>query len=89
MGFAPHLLVLLAGRVAQAVGGSGLVIVAISVAGTTRRTGAVTAGVGLVGAFGPQASRRIRPAAGGAVTGVRRAGGRDLRSVDVLRWNPS
>src|ERR1043165_7657020 len=49
---APHLLVLLAGRVAQAMGGSGLVIVAISVAGTTRRTGAITAGIGLVGAFG-------------------------------------
>lgn len=56
---APHLLVLLAGRVAQAMGGSGLVIVAISLAGTTRRTGAVTAGIGLVGAFGPWAGAAL------------------------------
>nr|WP_042191356.1 MFS transporter [Kibdelosporangium sp. MJ126-NF4]CEL20025.1 putative sugar transporter [Kibdelosporangium sp. MJ126-NF4]CTQ97248.1 putative sugar transporter [Kibdelosporangium sp. MJ126-NF4] len=57
--FAPHLSVLLAGRVAQAMGGSGLVIVAISLAGTTRRTGVVTAGTGLVGAFGPLAGAAL------------------------------
>ncbi|ALG09470.1 MFS transporter [Kibdelosporangium phytohabitans] len=56
---APHLSVLLAGRVAQAMGGSGLVIVAVSVAGTTRRTGAITAGTGLVGAFGPLAGAAL------------------------------
>ncbi|MBP2326350.1 putative MFS family arabinose efflux permease [Kibdelosporangium banguiense] len=56
---APQLGVLLGGRAAQAMGGSGLIIVAISVAGTTRRTGAITAGVGLVGAFGPLAGAAL------------------------------
>jgi predicted MFS family arabinose efflux permease len=56
---APSLLVLLAGRAAQAAGGGGLVILAIGLAGTTRRTGAVTAGIGLVGAFGPLAGSTL------------------------------
>lgn len=50
---APTLPILLAGRAAQAAGGGGLVTLAISLAGTTQRTGTITAGIGLVGAFGP------------------------------------
>ncbi|MGW2214690.1 MFS transporter [Nonomuraea sp. NPDC001684] len=50
---APALPMLLAGRAAQAAGGGGLVTLAITLAGTTSRTGVITAGVGLVGAFGP------------------------------------
>ncbi|WP_309240066.1 MFS transporter [Actinomadura sp. J1-007] len=45
--------VLVAGRGAQAVGGSCLVTTAINLAGTPRRMGAVTAGSGLLGALGP------------------------------------
>ncbi|WP_433411415.1 MFS transporter [Microtetraspora malaysiensis] len=56
---APVLPVLLAGRIAQAVGGGGLVTVAIMLAGTSSRTGAVSAGVGLVGAFGPLAGSTL------------------------------
>ncbi|WP_052371922.1 MFS transporter [Amycolatopsis taiwanensis] len=56
---APVLPVLLAGRAAQAAGGGGLVTLAIGLAGTTRRTGAVTAGIGLVGAFGPLAGSTL------------------------------
>jgi MFS family permease len=52
---APGLPLLLAGRAAQAAGGGGLVTVAIALAGTARRTGVVTAGIGLVGALGPLA----------------------------------
>ncbi|MEU0503070.1 MFS transporter [Nocardia sp. NPDC005998] len=50
---APALPVLLVGRSIGAAGSGGLVTIAISIAGTTRRTGAITASVGLVGAFGP------------------------------------
>ncbi|MFB9207384.1 MFS transporter [Nonomuraea spiralis] len=50
---APALPMLLAGRAVQAAGGGGLVTIAITLAGTTSRTGVITAGVGLVGAFGP------------------------------------
>ncbi|WP_051793281.1 MFS transporter [Kibdelosporangium aridum] len=56
---APTLPVLLAGRAAQAAGGGALVTLAIGLAGTTRRTGAITAGVGLVGAFGPLAGATL------------------------------
>ncbi|GAA0937639.1 MFS transporter [Nonomuraea longicatena] len=56
---APELPVLLAGRAAQAAGGGGLVTVAITLAGTASRTGVVTAGVGLVGAFGPLAGSTL------------------------------
>ncbi|MEO3796853.1 MFS transporter [Nonomuraea sp. B10E15] len=56
---APTLPTLLAGRAAQAAGGGGLVTIAITLAGTTSRAGAVTAGVGLVGAFGPLAGSTL------------------------------
>ncbi|WP_344870952.1 MFS transporter [Allokutzneria multivorans] len=56
---APTLLVLLVGRAAQAAGGGGLVTLAIGLAATPRRTGAITAGVGLVGAFGPLAGSTL------------------------------
>ncbi|MGW0195103.1 MFS transporter [Nonomuraea sp. NPDC003201] len=56
---APTLPMLLAGRAAQAAGGGGLVTIAISLAGTASRAGAVTAGVGLIGAFGPLAGSTL------------------------------
>ncbi|MEV5123143.1 MFS transporter [Streptomyces decoyicus] len=56
---APGLSGLLAGRACQAAGGSGLVTVAISLARTPRRTGLVTAAIGLVGAFGPLAGSAL------------------------------
>ncbi|MET7338911.1 MFS transporter [Nonomuraea sp. NPDC005650] len=56
---APTLPMLLAGRAAQAAGGGGLIIIAITLAGTTSRAGAITAGVGLVGAFGPLAGSTL------------------------------
>ncbi|TDD18018.1 MFS transporter [Nonomuraea diastatica] len=56
---APALPMLLAGRAAQAAGGGGLVTIAITLAGTTSRTAVITAGVGLVGAFGPLAGSTL------------------------------
>jgi hypothetical protein len=47
------------GWAAQAAGGGGLVTVAIGLAGTAARTGAITAGMGLVGAFGPLAGAML------------------------------
>ncbi|MGW2023217.1 MFS transporter [Streptomyces decoyicus] len=46
---------LILGRGAQAIGGSGLVTTAITLAGTPRRMGVVTAGSGILGALGPLA----------------------------------
>ncbi|MGW7023281.1 MFS transporter [Streptomyces decoyicus] len=46
---------LILGRGAQAIGGSGLVTTAINLAGTPRRMGVVTAGSGILGALGPLA----------------------------------
>ncbi|GLH96556.1 MFS transporter [Phytohabitans aurantiacus] len=56
---APALPVLLAGRAAQAAGGGGLALVAMALAGTARRTGVVTASIGLLGAFGPLAGSTL------------------------------
>ncbi|WP_168200956.1 MFS transporter [Allokutzneria sp. NRRL B-24872] len=56
---APTLSVLLAGRAAQAAGGGGLVTLAIGLASTPQRTGAITAGIGLLGAFGPLAGSTL------------------------------
>ncbi|MFD3517487.1 MFS transporter [Streptomyces sp. NPDC058657] len=50
---APWLPLAMAGRVAQAAGGAGLVTVAMSLAGTVRRMGVITAGFGTLGAVGP------------------------------------
>ncbi|MEU3253457.1 MFS transporter [Streptomyces sp. NPDC006997] len=44
---------LLAGRAAQALGGSGFVTTAITLAGTPRRMAVITAGSGMCGALGP------------------------------------
>ncbi|MDI3423934.1 MFS transporter [Streptomyces luteolus] len=50
---APWLPLALTGRAAQAVGGAGLVAVAMNLAGTARRMGVITSGFGVLGAFGP------------------------------------
>ncbi|MFF8726264.1 MFS transporter [Streptomyces sp. NPDC015171] len=50
---APWLPLAMAGRAAQAVGGAGLVTSAMSLAGSVRRMGAITAGFGILGAVGP------------------------------------
>ncbi|MGW4924227.1 MFS transporter [Streptomyces parvulus] len=50
---APWLPLALAGRAAQAIGGAGLVIAAMSLAGSVRRMGLITAGFGTFGAAGP------------------------------------
>ncbi|MFF0742916.1 MFS transporter [Streptomyces sp. NPDC004111] len=50
---APWLPLAMAGRAAQAAGGAGLVTVAMSLAGSVRRMGVITAGFGTLGAVGP------------------------------------
>ncbi|MFH8253628.1 MFS transporter [Streptomyces roseolus] len=50
---APWLPLAMTGRVAQALGGAGLVTVAMSLAGTVRRMGVISAGFGTLGAVGP------------------------------------
>ncbi|WP_329274819.1 MFS transporter [Streptomyces sp. NBC_00691] len=50
---APWLPLAMAGRAAQAVGGAGLITAAMSLAGTVRRMGVITAGFGILGAVGP------------------------------------
>ncbi|MGW2013761.1 MFS transporter [Streptomyces sp. NPDC001927] len=49
----PWFALTLVGRAAQAAGGAGLVAVAMNLAGSTRRMGAITAGFGVLGAVGP------------------------------------
>ncbi|GAA2953474.1 MFS transporter [Streptomyces enissocaesilis] len=50
---APWLALALPGRAAQAVGGAGLITSAMSLAGSVRRMGVITAGFGVLGAAGP------------------------------------
>ncbi|WP_274561750.1 MFS transporter [Streptomyces spiramyceticus] len=50
---APWMALALPGRAAQAVGGAGLVTSAMSLAGSVRRMGVITAGFGILGAVGP------------------------------------
>ncbi|AZM52956.1 MFS transporter [Streptomyces sp. WAC 01529] len=50
---APWLPLAMAGRAAQAAGGAGLVTAAMSLAGSVRRMGVITAGFGTLGAVGP------------------------------------
>ncbi|USQ86137.1 MFS transporter [Streptomyces phaeoluteigriseus] len=50
---APWLPLAMAGRAAQGVGGAGLVTAAMSLAGSVRRMGVITAGFGTLGAAGP------------------------------------
>ncbi|MFJ9854459.1 MFS transporter [Streptomyces sp. NPDC101150] len=49
----PWLPLALAGRAAQAAGGAGLVTSAMSLAGSARRMGVISAGFGMLGASGP------------------------------------
>ncbi|MCX4692002.1 MFS transporter [Streptomyces sp. NBC_01408] len=49
----PWLPLTLAGRAAQAAGGAGLVATAMSLAGSARRMGVISAGFGILGAAGP------------------------------------
>ncbi|MBV8931199.1 MAG: MFS transporter [Kutzneria sp.] len=53
---------LLVGRAVQAVGGAGLVTIAMSLAGTAKRMGLITAGFGVCGAVGPLAGAVITDA---------------------------
>ncbi|NML51624.1 MFS transporter [Streptomyces sp. R302] len=50
---APWLPLAMTGRAVQALGGAGLVTAAMSLAGTVRRMGVITAGFGMFGAVGP------------------------------------
>ncbi|MFI8423417.1 MFS transporter [Streptomyces sp. NPDC085479] len=50
---APWLPLAMTGRAAQAAGGAGLVTAAMTLAGTVRRMGVITAGFGMLGAVGP------------------------------------
>ncbi|MFD5557468.1 MFS transporter [Streptomyces sp. NPDC127068] len=59
---APWLPLVLAGRAAQGAGGAGLVTVAMSLAGTTRRMGVLTAGFGSLGAAGPLVGAQLSDA---------------------------
>ncbi|WP_055556569.1 MFS transporter, partial [Streptomyces kanamyceticus] len=60
---APWLPLVMAGRVAQAVGGAGLITAAMSLAGSVRRMGVITAGFGTLGAVGPLLGSTIADAA--------------------------
>ncbi|MFI9117026.1 MFS transporter [Streptomyces venezuelae] len=60
---APWLPLAMAGRAAQAIGGAGLITVAMSLAGSVRRMGVITAGFGILGAVGPLLGSTIAGAA--------------------------
>ncbi|MFJ2772008.1 MFS transporter [Streptomyces sp. NPDC087300] len=60
---APWLPLVMAGRVAQAAGGAGLITAAMSLAGSVRRMGVITAGFGTLGAVGPLLGSTIADAA--------------------------
>ncbi|MFC8132036.1 MFS transporter [Streptomyces sp. NPDC057302] len=60
---APWLPLAMAGRAAQAAGGAGLVTAAMSLAGSVRRMGVITAGFGTLGAVGPLLGSTIAGAA--------------------------
>lgn len=53
LAIAPWLPLAMVGRAAQALGGAGLVTAAMSLAGSVRRMGVITAGFGVLGAVGP------------------------------------
>ncbi|RII09285.1 Major Facilitator Superfamily protein [Streptomyces sp. YIM 130001] len=61
-GLAPWLPLLLAGRAAQALGGAGLVAVAMNLAGPPRRMGGISSGFGVLGACGPLAGELLASA---------------------------
>ncbi|GGY08576.1 MFS transporter [Streptomyces tanashiensis] len=60
---APWLPLAMAGRAAQAAGGAGLITAAMSLAGSVRRMGVITAGFGTLGAVGPLLGSAIAGAA--------------------------
>ncbi|WP_158889363.1 MFS transporter [Amycolatopsis anabasis] len=62
-GLAATLPLLLLGRAFQAIGGAGLVTVAMNLAGSTRRMGLITASFGACGAVGPLAGSLVADAA--------------------------
>ncbi|MEC4570078.1 MFS transporter [Streptomyces virginiae] len=59
----PWLPVTLLGRAAQAAGGAGLVAAAMSLAGSARRMGVISAGFGMLGAAGPLLGAQLSHAA--------------------------
>ncbi|MFC9594966.1 MFS transporter [Streptomyces sp. NPDC056944] len=59
----PWLPLAMAGRAAQAAGGAGLITAAMSLAGSVRRMGVITAGFGTLGAVGPLLGSAIAGAA--------------------------
>ncbi|MGH4033999.1 MFS transporter [Actinomycetota bacterium Odt1-20B] len=58
----PWLPLALAGRAAQAAGGAGLVTSAMSLAGSARRMGVISAGFGMLGAAGPLLGQHLTAA---------------------------
>ncbi|WP_395297677.1 MFS transporter [Kitasatospora hibisci] len=60
---APWLPLAMTGRAAQAAGGAGLVTAAMSLAGSIRRMGVITAGFGTLGAVGPLLGSAVAGAA--------------------------
>ncbi|MFF9022102.1 MFS transporter [Streptomyces eurythermus] len=59
MAVSPWLPLLLAGRAVQAAGGAGMTAIAMNLAGTARRMGAISAGTGILGAVGPLLGERL------------------------------
>ncbi|MFD7260747.1 MFS transporter [Streptomyces sp. NPDC059874] len=59
----PWLPLTLLGRAAQAAGGAGLVAAAMSLAGSARRMGVISAGFGMLGAAGPLLGAQLAQAA--------------------------
>lgn len=59
---APWFPVMLVGRVAQAAGGAGMMTLAMSLAGSARRMGVISAGAGIIGAAGPLLGRIVSDA---------------------------
>ncbi|MGV9351201.1 MFS transporter [Streptomyces spiralis] len=58
----PWLALSMVGRAGQAAGGAGLIAVAMTLAGNTRRMGVITAGFGMLGAVGPLLGERLTDA---------------------------
>lgn len=58
----PWLPLTLAGRAGQAVGGAGMMAIAMNLAGTARRMGVISAGSGILGGVGPLLGERLTDA---------------------------
>ncbi|MER7228804.1 MFS transporter, partial [Streptomyces rubradiris] len=59
LALSPWLPLLLTGRAVQAAGGAGMTAIAMNLAGTARRMGAISAGTGILGAVGPLLGERL------------------------------